>query len=267
MLGLLLLAIAPAVFLFVYIYSKDRYEPEPLTLVLWVFFLGALTTLPAGLIEYPFPEGVISSALVAPIVEEGLKFLVVWKAVYRRPEFNEPMDGIVYAAAASLGFATVENIFYVLDGGLTVGILRAFLSVPGHVIFSCIWGAALGFAKFRPEAERPKIIITGLLAGMLLHGFFNFSIESFEVLGFLLLILVVIPLGWWLTCRNIRKAHASPASACSALRRAVSGEYLPPEDPGPGDTQRQGGGQYCMNCGAPLREGTQFCENCGTKRT
>ena len=68
MLDLLILAIAPAIFLFLYIYAKDRYEPEPLHLVLWIFFLGALSTIPAALIESPFPDGVFTSAVVAPVV-------------------------------------------------------------------------------------------------------------------------------------------------------------------------------------------------------
>ena len=75
------------------------------------------------------------------------------------------MDGIVYATAAGLGFATIENILYVLDGGIAVGIIRAIASVPGHVVFACIWGFALGTAKFRPENERTGIILTGLFPG------------------------------------------------------------------------------------------------------
>jgi RsiW-degrading membrane proteinase PrsW (M82 family) len=64
MLGLLALAIAPSLFVFLSIYRNDRYEPEPLHLPAWVFFLGALSCIPAGLIELPFPEGVFSSAVV-----------------------------------------------------------------------------------------------------------------------------------------------------------------------------------------------------------
>ncbi len=181
MLELLVLALAPAMFILLYIYRKDRYEPEPLHLVLWVFFLGALSVIPAALVELPFPEGVISSAVVAPVIEETVKFLVVFLAVYRHPEFDEPVDGIVYAAAAGLGFASIENILYVMEGGVAVGIIRAVASVPGHVVFSCIWGYALGRAKFRPGSERAGIILSGLFFAMLLHGIFNFSLEVFEL--------------------------------------------------------------------------------------
>jgi protease PrsW len=267
MLELLVLAVAPTLFLLLYVYQKDQYEPEPLHLVAWVFFLGALTVVPAGLIELIFPEGVFSSAVVAPVVEEGLKFLVVFLAIYRHPEFDEPMDGIVYAAAASLGFATVENILYVIDGGVAVGILRAIVSVPGHVVFACIWGFALGTAKFRPEKERAGIILAGLSGGMLLHGIFNFSLEVFEAGGLILLLLVIIPLGWWMTCRNIGCAHADPASACSAQQREAALRAAIPAQP---DTTSVGSGTgsspgFCTDCGAPVNEGMSFCENCGKK--
>jgi protease PrsW len=278
MIDLLILAIAPAVFLFLYIFAKDRYEPEPLHLVLGIFCLGALATIPAALIEMPFPDGVFTSAVVAPVVEEGLKFLVVFLFIYRQGEFDEPLDGIIYAMAASLGFATIENIFYVLDGGVAVGILRALVSVPGHVIFSCIWGAALGIAKFRPASSRAGIILGGLAGAMLLHGIFNFSIEVLDVYGFLLILLVLIPLGWWLTSRNIRSAQEDPASWCSAMGQGqaarpgpglpgiscqtpldparVPGRVAYPENPAHAD-------RFCTQCGAPVRETMRFCENCG----
>lgn len=266
--GLLLLAIAPAIFLFLYIYAKDRYEREPLHLVLWIFFLGCLCTIPALILELPFPDGVFTSSVVAPVAEEACKFLVVYLFIWRHNEFNEPMDGIVYAMAASLGFATIENIFYVLEGGVAVGILRALFSVPGHVIFSCIWGAALGYAKFRPEKSRTGIILAGLLSAMILHGIFNFSIDVLDIAG-VLLIIVLVPAGIWWTCRNIRCAHADPDSACSAQARARAAG-LPMYDPaGPVpelSPAMAASRAFCTHCGAPLREEGAFCENCGKKK-
>jgi len=273
MLGLLALAIAPALFVFLYIYKKDRYEPEPLHLLAWVFFLGAISCIPAALVELLFPEGVFMSAVVAPIVEEMMKFLVVFLAVYRHPEFDEPMDGIVYATAAGLGFATLENILYVLEGGVVVGIIRAVASVPGHVVFACIWGFALGTAKFRPENERRGLILTGLAGAMLMHGIFNFSLEVFEVLGLLVILIVFIPFGWWMTCRNINCAHADPMSACSITGReaaAVAAGIVQANIPDSG-IQDSGlaaqvpGQQFCTSCGFHLKPGMGFCENCGKK--
>ena len=251
MFELLFLALAPGIFLLWYIYRKDRYEPEPLRLVLWIFLLGALSVIPAGLFETLFPES-ISGFIVAPVVEELTKFLVVFLFVYHRAEFNEPVDGIVYAAAASLGFATVENILYVLDGGVATGIVRAVASVPGHVIFSCIWGAALGLAKFRPGPSRFGIVAAGLLGAMVLHGVFNFSLQFFGIAGFLLILVVIIPGGWWMTMKNIGKTHADPASALSALKN-VHGH-------GAGEPR------FCTECGGTVPGDGEYCPDCGKKK-
>ena len=213
MLSLLVLAIAPAVFILWYMYRKDYYEPEPLRLVVQVFLLGGLSVIPAAVIEYPFPSGIITSSVVAPFVEEMIKFCVVFFFVYHLPEFDEPVDGMMYAAAAGLGFAAVENVFYVLEGGIAVGVLRAIASVPGHMIFSCVWGYALGTAKFRPRSAWRPIVIAGLAGSIVLHGIFNFSLEVYEVAGLVFILFFLIPLGLWYTRQNISKAHADPASA------------------------------------------------------
>jgi hypothetical protein len=159
-----------------------------------------------------------------------------------------------------------------------VGIIRGIASVPGHVIFSCIWGCALGNAKFRPEQERAGLILSGLAGAMLLHGIFNFSLGVFEALGLLLILVVVIPLGWWMTCRNIRCAHAHEASACAAQNAppvpgpAVSSPGPAPEgNPHPPGTAGAAAGPagvqdtraFCTRCGAANLHGTRFCENCG----
>lgn len=84
-----------------------------------------------------FPDGggliqtLLHYLIAVSLVEESVKLLAVWRA-YRSPEFDEVMDGIVYCATAALGFASVENVFYVLSGGVETGILRVILSVPGH---------------------------------------------------------------------------------------------------------------------------------------
>jgi len=59
---------------------------------------------------------------VVGLGEELLKYLVVVLYAFRKPSFNEPFDGIVYAVMVSLGFAAFENIIYVMEGGLGVAI-------------------------------------------------------------------------------------------------------------------------------------------------
>jgi RsiW-degrading membrane proteinase PrsW (M82 family) len=185
------------VWLFI-VYRTDRYEPEPKRVVLATFALGVLSTAPALLGElacdrvFPFLHtldaadggGAIDPLQIAAAcffvigpLEELVKFTAVRAFVYRSPEFNEPLDGIIYAAAAALGFASVENVFYVVDftgGSLrlnweTLGV-RAFLSLPGHVIFATTWGAALGRRKFDPRAP----VVSRLALASLLHGLYDF---------------------------------------------------------------------------------------------
>jgi RsiW-degrading membrane proteinase PrsW (M82 family) len=270
MLELVLLAIAPAIFVLWFLYSRDRYEPEPLGWVLKIFILGVFTVIPAAILESPFPEGIISSAIVAPVVEESLKFAVVYFTIFRNREFDEPMDGIVYAAAAGLGFATLENIFYVMQEGAGVGLLRAVASVPGHALFSCIWGFALGIAKFRPERQRPLIIASGLLGAMAFHGAFNFSLQVFDVAGLFLVLLVLIPIGWWILFRNIGRAQKDPDSWASRMSRGGGAAQTQAQAGPAGTTVSPPAGaagtaphRFCTGCGKPLLPGARFCRSCG----
>jgi len=201
---LFLLAIAPAAFWLWYFYRRDRYEPEPVSWVLLVYLFGMAVTIPVALVE-----GVIGTVvpeflvvvLVAPVVEELGKYLVVRKTAYTSVEFDEPVDGIVYAAAAGLGFATLENVVYVFSAfetsivlALQTGLVRALLSVPGHVLFSAMWGYSLGTARFLPEEKRPVIIASGLIFAMASHALFNLLL--YDAIGSALLVLVLVPLLW-----------------------------------------------------------------------
>jgi RsiW-degrading membrane proteinase PrsW (M82 family) len=179
-----LASILPAFFWMVLFYRSDRFAPEPRKLVARTFLVGALVgaAMVFSLKELPFKMAIIySSVLIAPVSEEIAKFLCVRWTVYDNPEFNEPVDGMVYATAAALGFASVENVIYVLNswiaGGAEVGVMvlagRSVLSVPAHALFSSIWGLALGWHKKRRTLKSGLTVAAGLLGGMVLHGLFN----------------------------------------------------------------------------------------------
>jgi RsiW-degrading membrane proteinase PrsW (M82 family) len=213
---LIALSLGPVAFWLLYFYLKDRFEPEPLRWVLKVFILGMLVVLPVVVIE-TIAEVVTGPFLlvtvVAPTVEELGKFAVVYIWVFHDTEFSEPMDGIIYAVTAALGFASLENLLYItqyarisLSMGITVGVLRAILSVPGHALYSSIWGYALGVAKFRQGIRRNEIILAGLALAILLHALFNFLILN--VFGFVILIVFLVPAMWWLFGRKVRDAEA-----------------------------------------------------------
>jgi protease PrsW len=197
------MAFAPGFFWLWYFYKRDTFEPEPLRLVRSCFLLGMASTIPALFLENPLPiSKFYLSVAAAPVIEEVCKFLVVYLTVYRSAEFDEPIDGLVYAAAAALGFASIENFIYLYDeyqkasGAVTiVMVMRAFLSVPGHACFSGMWGYALGMAKFTREKVALKIL-SGLLLAIALHAVFNFllSLGQLSILG----MIILVPVMWQL---------------------------------------------------------------------
>jgi RsiW-degrading membrane proteinase PrsW (M82 family) len=209
----LILAFAPAVFWLWYFYLKDRYAPEPRSWILRVFVLGMLSTVPIAFIEALFgaalPSEFFTAVVVAPIVEECGKFLVVFWFVYRRPVFDEPIDGIVYAVTAALGFAALENFVYLFAAysetlalPLELSLLRAVLSVPGHALMSSMWGYSLGQTLVTPHPLARRLILNGLLLSIFLHSAFNLLVGAGAV-GATILILVLVPAMWILASRHI----------------------------------------------------------------
>jgi RsiW-degrading membrane proteinase PrsW (M82 family) len=212
---LLLLALAPCLFLLWYFYHRDKYEPEPKKKIIKIFLLGALMVIPAGLLEMGIGAGVdalvggiphafiMSFFVIAPI-EELLKYFTVKKWIYRSLEFDEVMDGIVYTVAASLGFATVENILYVFQHGIEVAIARAFLAIPGHAFFGALMGYYIGMAKFNKERES-TLLFKGILLAVFFHGLYDFLLLTQTVLA-LLVIILIITLAFFVR-KDLRKAE------------------------------------------------------------
>ena len=120
MIEFLVLAIAPGLFFAWFFYIRDKYGREPKSMILGLVFPDG-----GGLIQ-----ALLHYLIAVSLVEESVKLLAVWRA-YRSPEFDEVMDGIVYCATAALGFAGVENVFYVLSVGVETGIFGSFCLFPG----------------------------------------------------------------------------------------------------------------------------------------
>ncbi len=176
----------------VFVRRFDRAHPEPAWLVTVTFLLGAAATIPAGLLELLFvqaspwldprlvtfggqlfalPLAVVVFTVVIGVCEEGMKMAAAAYAA-RRPEFDEPVDGIVYGIVASLGFAAAENVRYFTVVRLAVPavLARTFMSVPAHMFFGAIWGFALG--AYLVDKNRRRIVVYGLAAAAA-HGSFD----------------------------------------------------------------------------------------------
>ena len=113
--------------------------------------------------------------IVAGFTEELGKFLAVRQTLYKSPYFSEPMDGLIFAAAAALGFASIENVGYMVSFGAAVVLLRGVFSTVGHVLFAAPWGFALGRQK-RGGPSGALFTRAALVVGITAHGLFDFFI-------------------------------------------------------------------------------------------
>ncbi len=195
---LFIAALLPAAALMVYVYKKDKVEPEPVKLVLRVFLLGAASGIVAGTVESvlfgvfesTIPSGmlllVIEYFIGVAAVEEACKFFCL-NTVKKNPAFNYLFDAVVYSVAAALGFAALENVFYVFDGGLETAVMRAIFSVPGHAADGVVMGVFFGIARQRElQGRRSAARVNYWLAFLLPvieHGFYDMalSLESDEL--------------------------------------------------------------------------------------
>jgi RsiW-degrading membrane proteinase PrsW (M82 family) len=183
----LILAIAPGVAISAYIIFKDQYNREPRRHLIISFLLGMLSVLPAlgleiaaGFIQSNFPvffkstTGIaINAYFFVAFPEEIWKFCMLFWYAYRKKEFDEPFDGIVYAVMVGMGFATVENISYVSQYGLMTGIMRLFLAVPAHASFAIIMGYFMGKARFSAKKER-FLLFLAIFWAIVFHGSYDF---------------------------------------------------------------------------------------------
>ncbi len=222
------LGFAPGFFWLWYIYRRDL-EPEPLHLIRNCFIAGMGAVIAVGLLGAPakaLPSWVVA-VIVAPVIEECIKFGACYAVAYRDKDFNEPMDGVVCAVAVALGFASLENVFYLFDAmkqgisSLTfTTLVRAFFTVPGHALFGIMWGYALGRAKFEDQQRGRRIIAVGLLTGIAAHSFFNLMcvLEPLWAFG----MMFFIPVAWGLANRKILRAtELSPHSHITRLKAKV----------------------------------------------
>jgi RsiW-degrading membrane proteinase PrsW (M82 family) len=181
--GILLASLAPVFIILFYIYFRDKYDREPIKLLLLAILAGVVIVLPILIIERllmrVMPDmGQLGNAayqafIVAATTEELFKFLALYLLVWRSPSFNEKFDGIVYAVFVSLGFAAVENVMYVMEGGYEIALVRAITAVPAHALFGVTMGYYLGIAHMYEEL-RSSYLGRAVLVPIVLHGVYDF---------------------------------------------------------------------------------------------
>jgi RsiW-degrading membrane proteinase PrsW (M82 family) len=191
-----LLAAAPALLLVRYYYRQDRQRPEPKGLVVRIFLLGIAATflaIPLELLmslfqglfaDFPLVTALFKAFVVAALVEEVLKLTIVRVFAYRNRNFDEIMDGVVYTVVASLGFACMENILYVMGGTIGTALTRAVTAIPLHATASGLMGYYIGRAKFAPTPQEERALINrGLRTAIFVHGSYDFLLFAAPAWG------------------------------------------------------------------------------------
>ncbi len=215
MIQLILLALAPAAAIIHFFYWRDKYEKEPFLLLFYAFMLGVFSIVPAlfgGTVGSYFgieiSENVITTIIYAffivALFEEVAKYIFLRYFMFKRKEFDEPYDGIMYAVMVGMGFATFENIMYVMQGGVGLAIARMFTAVPAHGAFGAVMGYYVGLAKFDAQ-NRPALLLKGLLGAVVLHGSYDFFLMQQESEGLMLMALPILAVSVYYARRAIVK--------------------------------------------------------------
>lgn len=235
---LLLASVFPVVIFLYVIYQKDH-EKEPWSLLLKCLAGGCFSTilslafsLPLSSLSGLFPGDLLGSFqlsfLGAAIPEEVAKFIILYGLVWKSRELNHHYDGIIYAVFVSLGFALIENILYVYQGGMQVALVRAVLSVPGHGLFAVLMGYYFTLARFHEGGKRKEFLFKSLSLPILFHGGYNFLLfyMGANSTNGIVLILLLVAFAWLvikLWRRGIYKIKKHLAADAKLLRQ-VAGE-------------------------------------------
>jgi len=168
---------------------KDYLHPEPRRWLLLSYLLGAVA---AGLAFTLYvlievlggpgePAGgsaqiLLYCFLVVGPVEEGAKFLIARIFIFRSLQFDEPIDGLIYSSAISIGFASVESLIYFPYLEWPDHLARTLTAPLTHSLFSSLWGFGTGVAFFRSGSRASRILwqVIPLTAAALIHGLYDY---------------------------------------------------------------------------------------------
>jgi RsiW-degrading membrane proteinase PrsW (M82 family) len=238
----LLVSAAPSVALLGYFYFRDRFEREPLQHVAGAFVLGMYAMIAAhglavtaeGWVPEAWlrtggePARLFDAFVLSGLIEELSKWVILMAAILHWREFDEPLDGLVYGVAVALGFATLENFYYVSSRGVAIGWQRALFAVPAHALFGGAMGYYVGRAKFDRGGKRWLERALSLAIPTAFHGAYDYALEhrlDWKIWGSI----TVLSLGFWVFVlrRVFRAQRASPYRPKTMLPTMLPPQHRP----------------------------------------
>ena len=182
---ILIASLLPVILLMTYIYKRDTFNKEPWQLLMKAFLFGVLAAfidIPvASVMQFMVPK-LFSSAgwdafhtafFGAAFPEEFCKLLMLYLCIWKNPNFDEYYDGLEYAAFVGLGFAGIENILYITQGGLGLAVGRGIFAVPAHFFFAIFMGYFFSLARFR-YGNKKRYLFLAYIIPVILHGTYDF---------------------------------------------------------------------------------------------
>ena len=217
----ILFAFLPGLLWLSWIRRRDAINPEPVGLILRVFFLGCASAVVISelrpLVDARLPHiggwrgHAVDAFLATALIEETVKGAAFILGALRHKELDEPCDGLIYGVAAGLGFASVENAFYLIaTGDPMVVVLRSFTALLVHVGCSGLLGLALARARFGASEWRVWIVF---LEVILLHGIYDlflFAWPEMRLLSLLIALPTLLFIFSWHMRRACPRCHTSP---------------------------------------------------------
>ena len=174
--------------------KEDKVRPEPRNLLIFSFFAGALSILlviPAQFATKSIFAGGIILLLSWAGIEEVAKYLVAYLIDFRKRTYDEPIDSMIYLVTVALGFASFENVLFLVKsvaaGGLSLGLTTALMRFIGatllHVFSSAFLGGIIALAFYKSPKTKRLYALLGLITATVLHTVFNFFIMNEGLFG------------------------------------------------------------------------------------
>jgi len=215
------------------------------------------------------PGQLVFYVVVVGLVEELSKLVSARVLIYGRRDFQEPWDGLSASTCAALGFATAENVKYMLSLGAGVLVTRSVLSTFGHVLMSGMWGFALGLQKQR-GGRRSFLVTEGLLWAAVGHGFYDFFLvidQGTAAIGVLLVLWAIFAMRMRETAVESKRHRelVRPVRECGHCRTlnrsrwgfcSQCGHTIAPETK-----------LYCSSCLVTVEQSAHACASCQAELT
>ncbi len=181
------IALSPGVALVWFLRARTDQPGERLALLGALFLLGGLAAGPALVLNHAIEKYTVlwpgagqlahrvGFWMLGPgLNEEVIKLAVLLAVIWPRRAPLSPYQGLVCAASVAVGFAVVENLFYLERFGTATLFTRSLLTVPAHAFFTIPLGVLMGYARGTARSrEKFALLLAGLVFAAVTHGLYD----------------------------------------------------------------------------------------------